>query len=51
MSGARTTALHSAAWEPAAPRYRRGTRTATGLRVFAVLVGVAVVTSRSSHRR
>jgi hypothetical protein len=51
MSGAHSTAVHSAAWQPATPRYRRGFRTAKGLRVFAVLVGVAVVTGRSSNRR
>ena len=50
MSGARPTVLHSADWEPATRRYRRGTRTASGLRVFAVLVGVAVVTGRSTNR-
>jgi hypothetical protein len=50
MSGAHPTASHSAAWEPAAPRYRRGTRTASGLRVFAALLGVAIVTGRSSNR-
>jgi hypothetical protein len=41
---------HSAVWQPASPRHRRVVRTARGLRVFAVLVGVAVVTSRSSRR-
>ena len=48
MSG---TALHSAAWQPAAPRHRRIVRTARGLRVFALLIGVAVVSSRASGRR
>ncbi|MET0863195.1 MAG: hypothetical protein ABWZ98_02560 [Nakamurella sp.] len=48
MSG---TPLHSATWQPARPRQPRLVRTARGLRVFALLVGVAAVSSRASARR
>jgi hypothetical protein len=41
---------HSAAWRPASPADRRLVRTARGLRVFAVLVGIAVVSGRASAR-
>ncbi len=41
----------SAQWRPAAPHDRRITRTARGLRVFALLVGVAIVSGRSSGRK
>lgn len=42
---------HSASWQPAAPRARRVVRTARGLRVFAIMVGVAIVSGRSSGLR
>lgn len=50
MSGAQPTSLHSAVWRPPSPLHRRAVRTAHGLRVFALLVGVAVITSRSGRR-
>ena len=37
--------------QPAAPRARRVVRTARGLRVFAIMVGVAIVSGRSSGLR
>jgi hypothetical protein len=37
-------------WRRAAPHDRRIARTARGLRVFALLVGVAIVSGRSPHR-
>jgi hypothetical protein len=39
----------SAQWRPAAPHDRRLARTARGLRVFAFLVGVAIVSGRGSR--
>jgi small multidrug resistance family-3 protein len=41
----------SAQWRPAAPHDRRIARTARGLRVFALLVGVAIVSGRPSRRK
>ncbi|MEP6561772.1 MAG: hypothetical protein ABJD68_11970 [Nakamurella sp.] len=43
--------LHSAAWQPARQRQQRIVRTASGLRVFALLVGVAVLSGRASSHR
>ena len=41
----------SAQWSPAAPHDRRITRTARGLRVFVLLVGVAIVSGRPARRK
>ena len=45
-----TTPAHSAQWRPAAPIDRRLVRKAHGLRVYAMLVGVAVLSGRVSFR-
>jgi hypothetical protein len=41
----------SAQWRPAAPHDRRIARTARGLRMFALLVGVAIVSGRPPRRK
>ncbi len=42
---------HSTVWQPASSRDRRVVRTARGLRVYAVLVGMAIVSGRASASR